>query len=113
MVKNEREGLQYILTSSVDYEDLSCEVSCLSDENGNTIKSTVYVTWNEFIYVVGPSCFSKRGYTPSAILPQDDPFQGGNFDLGANRSKTIYVLFETDANTVSGDYTGILEIKKN
>ncbi len=113
MVKNEREGLQYILTSDVDYEDLRCEVSALSDGKGNTLTGTVYVAWNEFIYKIGESAVANRGYTPSALLPQDDPFQGGTFDVKAGRSKTLYVVFETDAGTVAGDYTGRLEIKQN
>jgi hypothetical protein len=113
MVRNEREGLQYILTSDVDYEDLHCEVSTLSDGKGNTLDGTVFVAWNEFIYFTGNSGFANRGYTPSALLPQDDPFQGGTFDLKAGRSKTLYIRFETNANTVPGDYTGVLEVKHN
>ena len=53
-----------------------------------------------------------RGYRPFALLEQDDPYVGGTFDVVANRSKTLYVKFETDKNTVAGTYTGVLTVKQ-
>ncbi len=110
MAKNEKEAFQYILASTAAHEDLRCEVSDLTDGKGNTLKGTVYVAWNVYIRKAYGSY--ERGLTPSALLEQDNAYQGGTFDLKANCSKTVYVLYETTKDTVPGTYTGKLEIKQ-
>ncbi len=110
MAKNEMEGFQYILASNKSYDGLRCEVSTLTDGNGNTLEGTVHVAWN--VYVDQSLGGWSRGFTPTALLEQDDPYQGGTFDIVSGRSKTLYVLYKTDVNTVPGVYTGRLEIKQ-
>ncbi|MBQ4064538.1 MAG: hypothetical protein IJD10_00405, partial [Clostridia bacterium] len=77
MAKNEKEGFQYILASCQDYDDLRCEVSTLTDGNGNSLEGDVYVAWNVFVNKAAPYNYS-RGFVPSAILPLDHGFQGGS-----------------------------------
>ncbi len=108
MAKNEMEGFQYVMASTKNYDGLRCEVPALSDGKGNTLEGIVYVAWN--IFVNNPAPGWKRDFTPSALLEQDDPYQGGSFDIVAGRSKTIYILFKTDEDTVPGTYEGKLEI---
>ena len=110
MAKNEKEGFQYILASTQNYDDLRCEVSTLTDGNGNSLEGTVYVAWN--VYIKKADFNHLRGYTPDALLEQDNPYQGGTFDVVANRSKTLYVQYVTTKDTVPGTYTGKLEIKQ-
>ncbi len=111
MAKNEMEGFQLLLASTKNYEDLRCEVSALSDGKGNTLMGEVSVVFNTLITSVGKSD-GQLGYTPTAIMNQDDSYVGGTFDMIAGRSKTLYVLYETDENTVAGTYTGRLEVKQ-
>ncbi len=110
MAKNEKEGVQYVLTSQVDYTGLRCEVSTLTDGSGNTLEGTVNVAW--YTYIKVPDATHDKGFVPDAFLSQDNPYQGGTFDVKAGRSKTLYILYETDENTVPGTYTGKLEIKQ-
>ncbi|MBQ4065525.1 MAG: hypothetical protein IJD10_05445, partial [Clostridia bacterium] len=110
MAKNEMEGFQYILLSGANYDGLRCEISALSDGKGNTLEGTVHVVYN--IYVTMSDGFRPLGFTPEILMPQDDDYQGGTFDLVAMRAKTLYVQYKTDANTVPGTYTGRLEIKQ-
>ncbi len=110
MAKNEKEGFQYILASTQNYDDLRCEVSTLTDGKGNTLEGTVYVAWN--VYIKLADFVHPRGYTPDPMLEQDNPYQGGTFDVVANRSKTLYVQYITTKDTVPGTYEGKLEIKQ-
>ncbi len=110
MAKNEMEGFQYLLLSNKNYDDLRLEVSTMTDGNGNTLEGVVHIAYN--IYVNKSDGWHPRGYTPEILMPQDDPYQGGTFDVVAKRAKTVYVQFKTDKNTVSGTYTGRLEVKQ-
>jgi hypothetical protein len=110
MAKNEMEGFQYVLVSNVDHADLRCEVSELTDGNGNTLSGTVYLAYNTLISKA--DYYHDRGHTPDALLEQENPYWGGSFDLKSGRSQTIYVKYTTDANTVPGVYTGTLQIKQ-
>jgi len=110
MAKNELEGFQYILASTVNYDGLRCEVSALTDENGNTLEGTVFLAQD--INVRRSDDIHDRGFYPDAILEQDNPYHGGTFDVRAGRSKTLYVQYLTDENTVPGTYRGRLEIKQ-
>ena len=109
MAKNEKEGFQYILAAGEDLSDVRCEVSILTDGNGNTLEGTVYVAYDFFLH---RSATRLRGYRPFALLEQDHEYVGGTVDLTANRAKTLYVQYITDENTVPGTYTGTLEIKQ-
>jgi hypothetical protein len=111
MAKNEMEGFQLLLASTVGYEGLRCEVSDLSDGNGHTLTGEVNVTFNTIIKSAGKSA-GHTGFTPTAFMSQDDSYVGGTFDIIAGRSKTLYILYKTDANTVPGTYTGRLEVKQ-
>jgi len=110
MMKNEIEGFQYLLASGIDYSDLRCEVSDLTDGEGNSLSGTVYVAWD--YYVKGAYGGYAYGFTPNAILEQDNPYQGGTFDVISGRAKTLYIQYTTDQNTVPGTYVGRLEIKQ-
>jgi len=110
MMKNELEGFQYILASTVAYSGLRCEVSTLTDGNGNTLDGTVYIAQN--VNIRKSDDLHPRGFTPDALLEQDNPYHGGAFDLRAGCSKTLYVQYKTDASTVPGTYVGRLEIKQ-
>ncbi len=110
MAKNEMEGFQYILLSGADHEGLRLEVSALSDGKGNTLEGTVFTVYN--YYVNNTAYWIQRGYAPELLMPQDDDWQGGTFDLVAMRAKTLYIRYLTDRNTVPGTYTGRLEIKQ-
>ncbi len=111
MAKNEKEGFQFLLASTQNYDGLRCEVSALSDGNGNTLEGTVYVAHNLYVRKASPYNY-KRGYRPFALLEQDNAYVGGTFDVVANRSKTLYVQYQTTKDTVPGVYTGKLEIKQ-
>jgi hypothetical protein len=109
MAKNEIEGFQYLLASNENYDDLILTVSTLTDGQGNTLSGTVYLAYNVNVRKVeGPG---QLGYCPEPILPLDDSFVGGTFDVVAGRAKTLYVQYKTDANTVPGIYEGRLEVK--
>ncbi len=110
MAKNEMEGFQYVLLSDKSYDDLRCEVSALTDGNGNTLEGTVFYAHN--YYINKTTGWIERGYVPEILIEQDDPYIGGTFDLVAMRAKTLYVRYLTDKNTVPGTYTGRLEIKQ-
>jgi len=62
------------------------------------------VAWNMYTL--------PRDFLPFALLAQDNPYQGGTFDVEAHRSKTLYVKYITDINSIPGTYTGKLEIKQ-
>ncbi len=109
MAKNEMEGFQYVLLADENYDDLRCEVSTLTDGNGNSLEGTVYVVWD---FYFKSALNYPIGFTPFMLLEQDDPYQGGTFDVIAMRAKTVYVQYQTDINTVPGIYTGTLEIKQ-
>jgi hypothetical protein len=111
MAKNEMEGFQLVLAATVDYDGLRCEISELTDGKGNTLTGEVNVAYNTLIRTARLSG-GKAGFTPTAFLSQDDSYVGGSFDIIAGRSKTLYILYKTDANTVAGTYTGRLEIKQ-
>ncbi len=110
MMKNEIEGFQYLLASPADHQDLRCEVSALSDGNGNSLEGTVYIA--QQVNVRKGDDIHGIGFYPDALLEQDNPYHGGSFDLRAGRSKTLYVQYKTDENTIPGTYTGTLEIKQ-
>ena len=114
MAKNEIEGFQYIVVArDGNLSDVRCEVSTLTDGNGNTLDGTVYLAWDLYVQGVYGNYYPlSYGFTPCALLEQDNPYQGGSFDLAAGRAKTVYVQYKTDANTVPGVYTGTLEIKQ-
>ena len=112
MAKNEKEGFELLLASDADLSGLRCELKPLTDGMGHTLTGTVNVTYNTFIRSCGRS-IGLRGYVPTAILDQDDPYAGGTFDLIAGRSKTIYVLFQTGADTVPGTYAGELVVRRD
>ncbi len=112
MAKNEIEAFQYIVTAEGgNLTDLRCEVSTLSDGNGNTLDGTVYLAWDLYVEGLFDGNYSY-GFTPNALLEQDNPYQGGTFDVVGGRAKTLYVKYKTDRNTVPGLYTGTLEIKQ-
>ena len=111
MAKNEREGFQYILTASEDVTGLRCEVEPLSDGAGHTLAGEVNVAW--YLWVQNSDATHKRGFTPCMLLPQDDPYQGGTFDVAANTARTLYVRYDTKQDTVPGTYTGRLTITKD
>jgi len=104
MAKNEMQGFQYVMAANVAYEGLRCEVSTLTDGQGNALDGTVSVAWTMYTL---PS-----DHLPFALLEQDNEYQGGTFDVEAGCSKTLYIRYITDANTVPGTYTGTLEIKQ-
>ncbi len=110
MAKNEMEGFQYVLLSDKSYDDLRCEVSVLTDGKGNTLEGTVFTVYN--YYINNTAHWIRRGYAPELLMPQDDDWQGGTFDVVAKRAKTLYVRYLTDENTVPGTYTGKLEVKQ-
>jgi len=110
MAKNEIEGFQYLLASPADHQDLRCEVSALTDGNGNSLEGTVFIA--QQVNVRKTDDIHKLGFYPDALLEQDNPYHGGTFDLRAGRSRTLYVQYKTDVNTVPGTYTGTLEIKQ-
>ncbi len=104
MAKNEMQGFQYVMASNADYKGLRCEVSTLSDGKGNTLEGTVSVAWNMYT--------TPHDFLPFALLELDNPYQGGTFDVVAGRSKTLYIRYITDINSIPGTYTGTLEIKQ-
>ncbi|MBQ4064539.1 MAG: DUF4091 domain-containing protein [Clostridia bacterium] len=110
MAKNEKQGFQYVLTSDIDYSGLRCEVSALTDGKGNTLESEIHVAY--FTGIRKSYANYRKGFVPTALMPQDDPYQKGVFDVKAGCSKTLYVQYVTDKNTVPGTYTGVLEIKR-
>lgn len=110
MAKNEKEGFEYVMVSDGDIDGLRCEVTPLGDGSGHVLDGEVFIAWQ--IYVRTADLSHKRGYTPEPLLEQDNPYQGGSFDLISGRAKTIYVQYSTDADTVPGTYTGQLEIRR-
>ena len=111
MAKNEKEGFQYLLTAPEDREGLRCEVTDLSDGAGHTLSGEVDVAW--YLWVNKADFTHARGFTPCMLLPQDDPYQGGTFDIKAGTARTLFIRYETDKDTVPGTYSGTLSIKQN
>ncbi|MBO7376909.1 MAG: hypothetical protein J6V01_07380, partial [Clostridia bacterium] len=105
MAKNEMEGFQLILASAAGHTDVRCELGALTDGKGHTLDGTVFVAFETYIKSAGKS-LGQRGYLPTALMEQDDPYLCGKFDLVAGRSKTVYVLFRTGEDTVAGEYSG-------
>jgi hypothetical protein len=108
MAKNEAEGFEYLLAANQDYKGLTCRVSDFSDGKGHTITPTVYVAWYTDVY--SGDVMHETGFYPDALLPLDDPYQGGRFDVHAGRSQMLYVKMATDKDTAHGTYTATLEI---
>ena len=111
MAQNEKEGVQFILTSEEDVPGLTCEVGPLSDGWGHSLAGTVCVA--RYLYVSEADSAHQTGFTPCMLLPQDDPLQGGGFGTEAGKAVTLYVRFATDKDTVPGTYEGFLQIKRN
>ncbi|MBO4413966.1 MAG: hypothetical protein J5830_04600, partial [Clostridia bacterium] len=111
MAKNEIEGLQYLLTSDKDVDGLRCDVTPLSDGQGHTLPGTVNVVWYEWINQ-SDGRHDVFVWEPVAMLPMDDEYQGGSFDVAGNTCRTLYVSYKTDADTVPGTYTGKLTVSK-
>ena len=109
MAKNEMEGFQLILASAAGHTDVRCELGTLTDGKGHTLVGTVFVAFETYIKSAGKS-LGQRGYLPTALMEQDDPYLCGKFDLVAGRSKTVYVLFRTGEDTVAGEYSGKISV---
>ena len=108
MARNACEGVQYLLTADRDVSGLSCRVTA-ADGAGHVLPGQVFVAW--YTMIRDPDAkHNKGGYTPVAILPLDDPYQGGAFDVTAGKVRTLFVRFRTKADTVPGLYRGKLEI---
>ncbi len=112
MAKNEIEGFQYLVTSDRDTDGIRCDVTPLNDGNGHTLSGTVNVVWYTWINQ-SDNRHSVFVWEPVAMLPMDDEYQGGSFDIASNTCRTLYVQFKTDINTVPGTYTGRLSVSKN
>ncbi|MBQ7603462.1 MAG: DUF4091 domain-containing protein [Clostridia bacterium] len=111
MAKNEIEGFQYLVTSDRDVSGLRCDLPALTDGNGNSLEGEVNVVW--YTYVKKTGAGYSKGLYPVAMLPMDDEFQGGSFDVAGNTCRTIYVKFRTTAETVPGTYTGKLALSRD
>ena len=111
MAKNEMEGFQYLLTSDRDVDGLRCDVTVLKDPAGNELTGTVNVVYYTFLRKTDAT--HLRGFYPVAMLPIDDEFVGGTFDVAANTCRTVYVQFRTTADTVPGIYTGKLTVSRD
>ncbi|MBR5767983.1 MAG: DUF4091 domain-containing protein, partial [Clostridia bacterium] len=112
MAKNEIEGFQYLLTSDKDVDGLRCDVTPLGDGQGHTLSGTVNVAWYEWINL-SDGRHDVFVWQPVAMLPMDDEYQGGSFDVAGGTCRTLYVGYKTDADTVPGTYTGKLTVSKN
>ena len=111
MARNAKEGVQYILTADRDVDGLRCEAEPLSDGAGHTLSGRVFVAW--YTMIRSPDAVHPGGYTPTALLEQDDPYQGGTFDVKAGTARTLYLLYRTGETTVPGTYTGTMTIRKD
>ncbi|MBQ7604477.1 MAG: DUF4091 domain-containing protein [Clostridia bacterium] len=112
MAKNEIEGFQYLLTSDADVDGLRCDVTPLSDGQGHVIDGTVNVV--RYLWVDKADGISEIfTWYPVFMLPMDDEYQGGSFDVAADTCRTLYISYRTDADTVPGTYTGKLSVSKN
>ncbi len=111
MAKNEIEGFQYLLTSDKDADGLRCEVTALTDGQGHELSGTVNVVY--YTFLIKTDATHSRGFYPVAMLPIDDGFVGGTFDVAKDTCRTIYVQYKTDINTVPGTYTGTLTVSKD
>ncbi|MBQ7604472.1 MAG: DUF4091 domain-containing protein [Clostridia bacterium] len=112
MAKNEVEGFQYLVTSDGDVSGLRCDVTPLSDGNGNTLTGTVNVVWYTWVNQSDNRHETFMWY-PVAMLPLDDEYQGGSFDVAGGTCRTLYVSYGTDKDTVPGTYKGALTLSKN
>ena len=113
MAKNEIEGFQYVITSDKDVSGLRCDVTPLSDGDGHELDGTVYVAWYTYLARTDfQPLYHPRGFYPVALLPIDDGYQGGTFDIAKNSVRTLYVSYRTDINTVPGTYTGTLTVSR-
>ncbi len=110
MAKNEIEGFQYLMTSDRDVSGLRCDVTELSDGNGNKLVGTVNVVW--YTYLRNTDETHPKGFYPVAFLPMDDEYQGGSFDIAANTCRTLYVQYKTTSDTLPGTYTGKLTVSR-
>jgi len=108
MAKNEAEGFEYLLAANRDYKGLTCRVSDFTDGKSNTLAPSVYVAW--YTDVFKTDVMHETGFYPDALLPIDDPYQGGTFDVHAGRSQMLYIKVKTDKDTPHGSYTATLEI---
>jgi hypothetical protein len=112
MAKNEIEGFQFLLTSDRDVDGLNCSLEALTDGKGNTLNGNVNVV--RYLWVdKSEGTHDIFTWYPAAMLPIDDEYQGGVFDVAKNTCRTLYVSFRTDENTVPGTYSGTLKVGKN
>ncbi len=111
MVKNEIEGFQYLLASDKDTEGQRCDVTALTDGQGHELNGTVNVVY--YTYLKKGDATHAHGFYPTAMLPIDDGYVGGTFDIAKDTCRTIYVQYKTDINTVPGTYTGTLTVTKD
>lgn len=115
MAKNEIEGAQVIITPTDDYKVKSFDVktSDLKNSNGDVIsKDDVKVYLQKYVRIdkqINGNNAYGAGYQPDPILPFDVAKEyGENTVVGKNQG--IYVTVETEADTVSGVYSGNLTV---
>ncbi|MBQ7604473.1 MAG: DUF4091 domain-containing protein [Clostridia bacterium] len=111
MAKNEVEGFQYLVTSDRNVKGLRCDLSEMKDETGNKLPGTVNVVWYTWVNQ-SDNLHDTFTWYPVGMLPMDDEYQGGSFDVEAGTCRTVYVSFRTDKDTVPGTYTGTLTLSR-
>lgn len=99
MAKNEIEGAQIVLLSETDKEGLTATLSPLTDSEGNTLASELFI---ELYHDCG-----AEGMVPDAIPPLS---AHGAFSLAAGKSQTLLAKVTTEADSVSGWYSADLTV---
>ncbi|MBQ7836937.1 MAG: DUF4091 domain-containing protein [Clostridia bacterium] len=99
MAKNEIENAQFFISSRTDMSDLDITVDTLSDTNGNTIDTEVFVEYYH-------NC-DEYGSIPDAIPPLS---AYGPVDLTANKSQGFIIKLKTTETTVAGDYSAAVTV---
>ena len=114
MAKNEYESDQLIISAKSAIGSYDLHVSDLVDGKGNIIpKEDISVYMQHYINVTKKNNYNNDypvGYTPDALIPMEYATKKRENKIEKDKNQGLYITVKTQADTVSGKYTGSFEL---
>lgn len=114
MAKNEREGVQLILSAEKDISSYTVEVSDLVCGENKIPSGSVYVYHEKYMPLknkVSPNkAYPNGSEIPDAILPMSAAVAAGENTVAAGQNQGVYIEVETQTETAAGIYTGTVTL---
>lgn len=101
MAKAEVENAQIVLSSDSDKTGLSVSCEPLKNKDGAEISAEIY---RQYYVKCG------KTYYPDPTAPMNDATKV--FDISAGKSQAFFVRLNTEKDTPSGDYEGVVSVKE-